>query len=92
MLKIRRPPSPLALRRLTMGLSQTEVGERAGVRGDTVSRLERGDMPQLRTARKIAAVLDTTVEELFPPGNDEGPARPPSPVQASAPSGRHEEP
>jgi DNA-binding XRE family transcriptional regulator len=58
---------------LSLGLKQETVAERAGVARETVSRLERGDTPNLRTAVALAKVLQAGVTELFPL-NDVSPA------------------
>jgi transcriptional regulator with XRE-family HTH domain len=63
-----RQPSPLAVRRLTLGLLQTEVAERAGVGRDYISRLERGEhQPSLAVARALAVALDCHPDDIFPP-------------------------
>jgi len=60
------PPSPIALERFRRGWTQTDLAVRAGRSLGTVHRLERGEMPMLDTARRIAYALDTDVEQLFP--------------------------
>lgn len=52
--------------RARFNLSQTELGNLAGVSRQTISLIERGDYnPSVTLALKIAKILDATVEELF---------------------------
>ena len=53
------------VRRIFLSLSQSELARRVGVEQTTLSYIERGTDPHLSTALKLAAVLGTTVEELF---------------------------
>ena len=47
-------------------LSQTELGNLAGVSRQTISLIERGDYnPLVTLALKIAKILNATVEDLF---------------------------
>ena len=47
-------------------LSQTELGNLAGVSRQTISLTERGDYnPSVTLALKIAKILNVTVEDLF---------------------------
>ena len=47
-------------------LSQTELGNLAGVSRQTISLIERGDYnPSVTLALKIAKILNATVENLF---------------------------
>lgn len=47
-------------------LSQTELGNSAGVSRQTISLIERGDYnPSVTLALKIAKILNATVEDLF---------------------------
>lgn len=48
--------------RLKQGWSQDELAEKAGVSRPTVSRVELGQEPSMRTARKLAAALGLSVE------------------------------
>jgi transcriptional regulator with XRE-family HTH domain len=52
--------------RVLTGLTQQALAQRAGVRRETVSRVERGASPQLRTARALADALGLDVDGLFP--------------------------
>jgi transcriptional regulator with XRE-family HTH domain len=63
--------SPIALLRFVRQLSQAELGERAGISRDTISRLERGELPRLATARALSRALGVEVADLFPE-NEEG--------------------
>ena len=47
-------------------LTQEELANRAGVRRETISFLEKGKYnPSLKLAYKVAKILETTIEELF---------------------------
>ena len=47
-------------------LSQTELGNLAGVSRQTISLIERGDYnPSVTLALTIAKILNATVEDLF---------------------------
>jgi transcriptional regulator with XRE-family HTH domain len=61
--------------RLNLGLTQTELAERAGVSEFTITRLEtgKGKRPHPSTRRKLAAVLGVPiadVDELRGDGDD----------------------
>lgn len=47
--------------RLERGWSQDELAEKADVSRPTVSRVERGDDPSMRTMRKLAIALGLSV-------------------------------
>ena len=49
-----------------LGLTQHEIGARAGIPQETLSRIERGRMPSLGTLQKIADALG--VQVLVRPG------------------------
>ena len=52
--------------RARYNLSQTELGNLAGVSRQTISLIERGDYnPSVTLALKIAKILNATVEDLF---------------------------
>lgn len=60
--------TPIKLRRRELGLRAEDVAAAAGVSYATVYAFERGlRNPSLQTARRVAAVLQTTVDALFPP-------------------------
>lgn len=62
------PPRPgLARARERAGLSQRELAERAGLRTRVrISQYENGHVaPSVDVALTFAAILDTTVEDLF---------------------------
>lgn len=47
-------------------LTQSELAERAGVRRETIARLERGQYnPSLKLAYDISTVLGASIEEIF---------------------------
>ena len=48
--------------RLERGWSQDELAKKADVSRPTVSRVERGDDPSMRTMRKLADALGLSVE------------------------------
>ena len=66
MTTVARAPSPLRLLRLAQGLTQDQVAGRAHLSRETLSRLERGEAPTLRTAQALSSVLDAPVGALFP--------------------------
>ncbi|MBQ8297999.1 MAG: helix-turn-helix transcriptional regulator [Ruminococcus sp.] len=52
--------------RAKFNMKQGELAEKAGVRRETIIRLENGQYnPSLKLAMDIAKVFGTTVEELF---------------------------
>lgn len=51
-------------KRLERGWSQDELAENAGVSRPTVSRVELGHEPSMRTARKLAAALGLRIDLL----------------------------
>ena len=52
--------------RAKFDMKQGELADRVGVRRETIIRLEKGLYnPSLKLAMDIAAVFNTTVEELF---------------------------
>lgn len=52
--------------RARLSMKQDELAELVGVRRETIIRLEKGQYnPSLKLAMDIAAVFNTTVEELF---------------------------
>lgn len=52
--------------RLKLGLSQEQAARRANITLNMWSMVERGKRtPSLAVARRICAVLDTTLDELF---------------------------
>lgn len=60
-------PLPLALRRIELGLEQTDVSRLTGLAPETISRLENGHRrPRTETKRLLAAALASRPEDLFP--------------------------
>lgn len=58
--------NPLKELRARHSLSQTQLGELAGVSRQTISLIERGDYnPSVTLALKLSHILQTTVEEIF---------------------------
>lgn len=57
----------LKLRRISMNLTQNELRNRAAVSLNTIVALEKGNIDGIRvkTLKKIAKALDSTVQELF---------------------------
>ncbi len=52
--------------RARYNLTQEELAKKVGVRRETIVFLEKGKYnPSLKLARRIAKVLNTTIEELF---------------------------
>jgi len=71
------PPCPLALRRLTLGYRQEDLGALAGIHREHVSRLERGlNRPRVDTAMRLARALDCTPMDLFPLNDQDRAANP----------------
>jgi putative transcriptional regulator len=57
----------LRVARARADLSKAELADKAGVRRETVSRIERGlHQPQAATREKLARALGVSVEELMP--------------------------
>ncbi len=79
-------PGSLRLRRLTIGATQEEIAERAGISREQLVRLEaQACAPSLRTALALAEALDADLLTLFPragkekeldrtPGSDKPPS------------------
>jgi predicted transcriptional regulator len=62
-------PSPLRLRRLTLGLTQDAVAAGASLSRTHLARLERGEFdPKLGTARALSRALDCEPDDIFPGG------------------------
>lgn len=80
---------PLSTARRRANLTQTELGELATISRETVSRIERGELPHLRTARAIAGVLGIALEAIFPPETSEAPAAIPGLREDTARPGRY---
>lgn len=58
-------PQELKTRREELGLTQSEVAERAGVSQPLIARIEGGDVdPRLSTLRGIVDVLETAADEV----------------------------
>ncbi len=58
--------SPVALVRFVRQISQDDLARRAGVSEKTIGRVERGELPRMRTAVAIAEALGAPLEQLFP--------------------------
>jgi transcriptional regulator with XRE-family HTH domain len=65
--------SPLEIARRARGLSQLDLARLAGVSRETISLIERGELPRMRTAHAIARALGVALDVLLPI-NDETPA------------------
>ncbi len=52
--------------RLQRGWSQEQLAELSGLSARTVQRIERGQKPSLESLKSLAAVFETTVENLQP--------------------------
>lgn len=56
----------MMLARQKKGLYQKELAEMVGTKENYISKIENNiDKPSLKMAQKIAAALDSTVDELF---------------------------
>ncbi|NNG67208.1 MULTISPECIES: helix-turn-helix transcriptional regulator [Thermoanaerobacteraceae] len=51
--------------RIKYKLTQKELAKKLGVTPDYISQIERGRIPGMETAIKIANFFDTTVDEIF---------------------------
>ncbi len=67
--------SPLCSARRAEGLTQRQLSALASVSVDTVSLLERGATPQLRTAQALARALGVPVATIFPDETEPSRAR-----------------
>jgi|ERR1022692_2836256 DNA-binding XRE family transcriptional regulator len=67
-------PSALRLRRLTLGLLQSDVARAAGLSRNQVIQLEAGrSVPRWPTAHALAEVLGCEPRDIFPAQNDHDP-------------------
>lgn len=55
------------LTRIKLGLTQRDIIKKTGLSSATIVKIEKGNIDniQLGTLKKLAAALDSTVEELF---------------------------
>ncbi|KNF10200.1 putative HTH-type transcriptional regulator [Gottschalkia purinilytica] len=53
------------LYRKKYNLTQLDLSEIIGVTKDYISQIERGRIPGMETANKLAKLFDTTIDELF---------------------------
>ena len=68
------PPSPLRLRRLSLGLKVEDVALAAGLNRQWLTVLEKGGAsPRWTTVLALAEVLDCDPQDIFPPNNDYDP-------------------
>lgn len=51
--------------RVAAGWTQEQFADVSGVPQDNISRIERGQVPSVLTAMRVARGLKTTVEQLF---------------------------
>ncbi|MCW2951363.1 MAG: helix-turn-helix protein [Conexibacter sp.] len=70
-----RTPTPLEISRRQAGISQQQLAQLAGVSRHTVIRVERGDLPRVRTAQALARALRVPLNDVL--NDDEAPARAP---------------
>jgi transcriptional regulator with XRE-family HTH domain len=66
--------SRLEIERRARGLNQTDLARLSGVSRGTISAIERGDLPRVRTALALAKALGVELDVLLPVKNDEAPA------------------
>jgi len=60
----------LARRRRVVGLSQSKLARRAGIRPETLNRIERGrTTPDFTTIRKLVVAINTAEKEQLPLDN-----------------------
>lgn len=55
----------LKLYRVKSNLTQKELAKMLGVTHDYISQIERGRLPGMDTALKIANIFNTTIDEIF---------------------------
>ncbi len=55
------------IKRITQGLNQKEFSKLVGISNVTLVKIEKGNIDNVRfgTLKKLAAALNSTVEELF---------------------------
>jgi len=63
--------------REAVGLTQAIVSREIGIALSTLSKIERGDSPTLRTAFKLADFYGMTIEELWPKTDAQDPGASP---------------
>ncbi len=61
----RTPPGPLRLRRLTLGATQEQIAERAGISRELVRLEAHRCSPSLRTALALGEALNADPLSLF---------------------------
>lgn len=59
-------PNKLRGKRVELGFSQAEVAVQLHVCRYTYQKIERGKIPDLYLAIRIASLFKTTIEDLFP--------------------------
>ncbi len=57
--------SELARLRFNQGLTPEQLGEKIGISGQTIRRIEAGAHPRPRTAKKIADYFEREPSDLF---------------------------
>lgn len=63
----------LKMKRMEKKMSQDQLGKPIGVTGQTISLYERGKvLPRPENMKKIASILNSSVEELFFNEDEEG--------------------
>ena len=60
------PVTPFEVARRELGFTQETVAENSGLAVHTIRRVERGELPQLRTAFRLAETLGVALERIFP--------------------------
>lgn len=51
--------------RIKRSLTQKELAEVLDVTSDYISQIERGRLPGIKTAKRIASFFNTTIDEIF---------------------------
>jgi transcriptional regulator with XRE-family HTH domain len=87
------PPSKLALRRISLGLSQCDLERMTGIGQAAISRIETGRVrPLPATAAKLAAVLAIPQDQISSYFQiAQRPGRRARPLQKPNDGGRHDE-
>ena len=55
------------LKRISLGLTQTDLSKKSNVGMNTIVKIEKGDIDSIKvgTLKKIATALNANIEELF---------------------------
>lgn len=70
---MKKPNVALKTKIFEVGITQDELARKVGVSKGTISALVQGkyELKQFRMMQKIAKILGTTTDDLWPPDNEE---------------------